>query len=75
MKITNNVRMQIGDVIQWKEGKLVKIIYDKFNEEYPYRLLDIQTDEIVDGYNTLFELQEDYPIIISKSENIEIILN
>ena len=75
MKITNNVRMQIGDVIQWKEWKLVKIIYDKFYEEYPYRLLDIQTDEIVDGYNTLFELQEDYPIIISKSENIEIILN
>lgn len=75
MKITNNVRMQIGDVIQWKEGNLVKIIYDKFNEEYPYRLLDIQTDEIVDGYNTLLDLTEDYPIIISKSENIEIILN
>ena len=75
MKIINNVRTQIGDVIQWEDGILVKIIYDKFNKEYPYRLLNIETEEVVDCYETLFGLQEDYPIIISKLDDTEIILN
>ncbi len=78
MKIINNVNkyeIKTGDVIEWKDGIFVQIIYDKFNNKYPYRLLDMENNEIVDGYNNLCELQEDYATVISKSENIEIILN
>ena len=78
MKIINNVNkyeIKTGDVIEWNDGIFVQIIYDKFNNEYPYRLLDMENNEIVDGYKNLCELQEDYTTVISKSENIEIILN
>ena len=78
MKIINNVKkygIKTGDVIEWDDGIFVQIIYDKFAKEYPYRLLDMENNEIVDGYKSLCELQEDYATVISKSENIEIILN
>lgn len=78
MKIINNAesyKIKTGDVIEYMDGIFAQIIYDKFNIEYPYRLLDIENNEIINGFHSLSSLEENYNIVISKSEDVEIILN
>ena len=63
MKIINNVKVQgysidVNDIVLY-EGKLCLVIKDRYNEDFPYRLLDINNGCVKEGYKDLDSLNSD----------------
>ena len=63
MKVINNVKVQgysidVDDIVLY-EGKLCLVIKDGYNEEFPYRLLDVNNGCVVEGYKDLDCLNSD----------------
>ena len=63
MKVINNVKVQgysidVNDIVLY-EGKLCLVIKDRYNEDFPYRLLDIHNGYVAEGYKDLDCLNSD----------------
>lgn len=63
MKVINNVKVQgysidVDDIVLY-EGNICLVIKDRYNEEFPYRLLDINNGCVVEGYKDLDCLNSD----------------
>ena len=63
MKVINNVKKQgysidVDDIVLY-EGNICLVIKDRYNEEFPYRLLDVNNGCVVEGYKDLDCLNSD----------------
>lgn len=63
MKVIDNVKRQgysidVNDIVLY-EGKACLVVKDGYNEEFPYRLLDIHNGCVVEGYKDLDSLNSD----------------
>lgn len=77
MKVIDNVQKQrcnmgVNDVVLC-DGATCLIIKDGFNEEYPYRLLNINNGCIIDGFKALDCLNSD-EYVEFYTNNVKIIL-
>ena len=63
MKVIDNVKRQgydigVNDIVLY-EGNVCLVIRDRYNEEFPYRLLDINNGCVKEGYKDLDSLNSD----------------
>lgn len=67
----NDSRIKIGDVVHYGT-RLCWVIYDVFNEKYPIRLVDLTTGDVVDGFTSVCELENNKTQLYSKANKVVI---
>lgn len=70
VSITKPINIQLGDLVSYHDQNCL-VIYDKFCEIYNYRLLNLNTNAIVNGYKTIEALSNEC-ILISKCDCMEL---
>lgn len=78
-KLYDKLKIEVEDIISYYDVYYEKqydhclLVKDKYNSGYPYRLLDLDTGTMVEGYATLDLINKDDRIkLVCKGKEIEI---
>lgn len=78
-KLYDKLEIEVEDIVSYydvyyeKQYNHCLLVKDKYSSSYPYRLLDLDTGEIVEGYASLESLNKDDRIkLVCKGKEIEI---
>lgn len=78
MKLNINVKeetIKVGDLVCNKSTKKIYLlIWDERSINYPFRLLDVASGNVKNGYTNLSTIQEDYSLV-AKSKDLELTVN
>ena len=67
----NDSCIKVGDVVYYGT-KLCWVIYDMFSEKHPIRLVDLTTGDVVEGFISVSELENNEIQLYSKANRVVI---
>lgn len=76
--IEKSKKIEVDDIVSFTDEQGFEyptclIIKDKFNERYPYKLLDLDTSNTIEAYPSINKLNNDVNVkLVCKGEEIEI---
>ena len=72
MKLNVNVKeeiIKVGDLIRNKSTKnIYLLIWDERSINYPFRLLDVVSGSVKNGYANISSIQDDYSLVAKSSD-------